>query len=182
VSYKGSWSLDIVRAVVRGDDTVRTTVRAKFQREQKWTRKSAISVCAAEIVGTILSSKEPAISNVAVAEPPLVINDTQLQDPQPPQSPLQNLGILTFHCTHTRLWNQAHNCRRLSPFQHKLTLSQKCRPSGRRFREFLVRKKMMHGQLASVAIPCREAFLLSCRLRLRASLGSCTCGIFLVVF
>jgi hypothetical protein len=36
-----------------------------------------------------------------------------------------NLRILTFHCTRTQLWNQAHNCRRLSPYQHKLTLSEK---------------------------------------------------------
>jgi hypothetical protein len=31
---------------------------------------------------------EPAIGNVSVVEPPLVINDTQPQDPQPPHSPL----------------------------------------------------------------------------------------------
>jgi hypothetical protein len=35
---------------------------------------------------------------------------------------MYNLGILTFHCTHTQLWNQAHNRCRLSPFQHKLTV------------------------------------------------------------
>jgi hypothetical protein len=63
-------------------------VQAKIQREQKWTRKSAISVRAAEIAGTILSSMEPAIGNVAVVEPPLVIHDAQPQDLQPPQSPL----------------------------------------------------------------------------------------------
>jgi hypothetical protein len=45
-------------------------VQAKVQHEQKWTRKSAISVCAAEIAGTILSSTEPAIGNVAVIETP----------------------------------------------------------------------------------------------------------------
>jgi hypothetical protein len=49
---------------------------------------SAISVRAAKISGSILSSTEPAISNVAVVEPPLIIHDTQHQDPQPPQSPL----------------------------------------------------------------------------------------------
>jgi hypothetical protein len=58
------------------------------QREQKWTRKSAISVRSAEIAGTILSCMEPAIGNVAVDESPLVIHNTQLQDPQPPESPL----------------------------------------------------------------------------------------------
>jgi hypothetical protein len=35
-----------------------------------------------------LSSRELAIGNVAVVEPPLVIHDTQPQDPKPPQSPL----------------------------------------------------------------------------------------------
>jgi hypothetical protein len=70
------------------DHTVQTTVQAKVQREQKWPRKFAISVCAAKIAGTIFSSKEPAIGNVAVVEPPLVIHDTQPQDNQPPQSPL----------------------------------------------------------------------------------------------
>jgi hypothetical protein len=63
-------------------------VQAKVQHEQKRTRKSAISVHAAEIAGTILSSTEPAIVNVAVAEPPLVIHDTQTQYPQLPQGPL----------------------------------------------------------------------------------------------
>jgi hypothetical protein len=63
-------------------------VQAKVQHEQKWTRKSAISVCAAEIAGTFLSSMVPAIVNVAVIEPPLVIHDTLAQDPQLPQSPL----------------------------------------------------------------------------------------------
>jgi hypothetical protein len=35
-----------------------------------------------------LSSIEPAIGNIAAVEPPLVIHDTQPQDPQPTQSPL----------------------------------------------------------------------------------------------
>jgi hypothetical protein len=47
-----------------------------------------------------------------------------------------NLGILTFHSTHTQLWNQAHNRRRLTQFQHKLTLSQKRWPSRRWSGEF----------------------------------------------
>jgi hypothetical protein len=90
-----------------------------------------------------------------------------------------NLGILTFHCTRTQLWNQAHNRGRLSSFQHKLTPSQKCRPSGRRSGEFFVKRRMMYGPLACAAIPCKETSLLCCRLRVRASLGSHTCGIFL---
>jgi hypothetical protein len=83
--YNESQSLDIVRALIRGDHTFQTTVQAKVQREQKWTRKSAISVHAAKNAGTILSSTEPA---VAVVEPPLVIHNTQPQDPQIHQSPL----------------------------------------------------------------------------------------------
>jgi hypothetical protein len=86
--YKESQSLDIVRALVQGDNTVQTTVRAKVQHEQGWTRKSAISVRAAEIAETVLSSKEPVIGDAAVVEPLLAIHDTELQDPQPPQSPL----------------------------------------------------------------------------------------------
>jgi hypothetical protein len=182
--YKESRPLDIVRALMRGDITVQTTVRAKVQREQEWTRKSAISVCAAEIVGTILSYKEPVIGNAAVVEPPLAIHDTEPQDPQPPQAqgPLYaHPGDLNLP-TRTQLWNQAHNCGKLSPFQHKLTLSQKCWPSGRRSGECFVRKRMMHGLLASAALPFKETSLLSCRLRVRASLGSRTCGIFLMVF
>jgi hypothetical protein len=89
--------MDIVRALIRGDHTVQTTVQAKVQREQKWTRKSAISVRTAEIAGTILSSTKPAIGYVAVVEPPLVIQDIQPQDPQPPQSPLHTPpGDLNF--------------------------------------------------------------------------------------
>jgi hypothetical protein len=71
--YKESRSLDIVKALIQGDHTVQTTAQAKVQREQKWTRKSAISVRAAEIAGTILSSTEPAIGNIAVVEPSWVI-------------------------------------------------------------------------------------------------------------
>jgi hypothetical protein len=35
------------------------------------------------------------------------------------------LEILTFHYTRTQLWNQAHNQRRLSPFQHRLNSAPK---------------------------------------------------------
>jgi hypothetical protein len=80
--------VDIVRAPVQGDNTDQTEVRAKVQRDKEWTGKSAISVIAAEIARTILSSKEPAISDAAVVEPPLAIHETQPQDSQPPQSPL----------------------------------------------------------------------------------------------
>jgi hypothetical protein len=131
-----------------------------------------------------LSSKESVIGVAAVVEPPwpwpsMTLNPKIRSHRRALY--MHNLGILTFHCTCTQLWNQAHNRRRLRPFQHKLTPSQKCRPSGRRSREFFVRR-MMYGQLASTAIPCKETSLFCCRLRVRASLGSHTCGIFLVVF
>jgi hypothetical protein len=56
------------------------------------------------------------------------------------------LEILTFHYTCTQLWNQAHNCRRLSLFQHRLILSQKCRPSGKKLGEFF-KRRMRHRLL-----------------------------------
>jgi hypothetical protein len=84
-----------------------------------------------------LSSKQPVIRDAAIVEPPLANHDTQPQgDSHLRALYMHNLGILTFNCTHTKLWNQAHNRRRLSPFQNKLTLSQKCRPSGRKSGEF----------------------------------------------
>jgi hypothetical protein len=49
------------------------------------------------------------------------------------------LEILTFHYTRTQFWNQAHNRRRLSPFQHRLILSQKCWRSGEKLGKFLAR-------------------------------------------
>jgi hypothetical protein len=139
--------------------------------------------CLAEIPGTILSSKEPTIGNATVVEPPCFPSMTLNHKIPSHLRALytHNLGILTLHCTRTQLWKQAHNRRRLSPLQHKLILSQKCQPSRRRSGEFFVRR-MMHGPLASGAIPCKETSLLSCRLRVRASLGSPTCEIFLVVF
>jgi hypothetical protein len=70
------------------DNTVQTTVRAKVQHEQEWTRKSAITVCAAKVVETVLSSKEPVIGDAAVVETHLAIHDTQPPKPQPHQSPL----------------------------------------------------------------------------------------------
>jgi hypothetical protein len=74
------------------------------------------------------------------------------------------LEILTFHYTRTQLWNQAHNRHRFSPFQHRLILSQKCRPSGKKLREFYKRRRMRHGLLASAGTLCRETSSLYCRL------------------
>jgi hypothetical protein len=68
------------------------------------------------------------------------------------------------HCSRTQLWNQGHNHRRLSPFQHRLMLSQKRRPSGMRLGEFFKRRRMRHGLLTSAGILCRETSLLFCRL------------------
>jgi hypothetical protein len=91
------------------------------------------------------------------------------------------LAILTFHYTRTQMWNQAHNRRRLSAFQHRLILSQKCQPSGEKLGEFFKRRRTRHGLLASASILCRETSSLYCRLRMKASPGSPTCGTFLVV-
>jgi hypothetical protein len=91
------------------------------------------------------------------------------------------LEILTFHYTRTQVWNQAHNRRRLSPFQHRLILSQKCRPSGEKLRELFKRRRIRYGLLASASILYRETSSLYCRLRMKASHGSPTCGTFLVV-
>jgi hypothetical protein len=85
--------------------------------------------------------------------------------------------ILSFHYTCTQLWNQAHNRRRLSPFQHKLILSQKCQPSGKK----LGVRRTRHGLLASASILCRETSSLYCRMSMKASHGCPTCGTFLVV-
>jgi hypothetical protein len=102
--YKESQSLDIVRTLVRGDKTVQTTVQAMVQREQGWTRKSAISICAAEIVETALSSKEPVIGDAAVVEPPwlsMTLNNKISSHLRVLY--MHNLGILTLHCTRTKL-------------------------------------------------------------------------------
>jgi hypothetical protein len=151
-------------------------VQAKVPREQKWTRKSAISVLAADISGTSFSSTEPAISNVAVVEPPLVSMTLNQKIPSHLRALCTHLlEILTFHYTRTQLWNNAHNRRRLSPFQHRLILSQKCRPSDGKLGEFFKRKRMRHGLLTSASILCKETS------SLYASHGSPTCGTFLVV-
>jgi hypothetical protein len=179
--YKESRSLDIVRALVRADNTVQTTVQAKVQHEQGWTRKSAISVCAAEIAGTVLSSKEPVIGDAAVVEPPLAVQTLNHKIPSLLSALcMLNLGILTFHCTHTQLWNQAPL--QVEPIPTQADSVPKVLAMRKEVRRVFVRRRMMHGPLASVAILCKETSLLCCRLRVRASLGSHTCGIFLVVF
>jgi hypothetical protein len=66
---KESRSLDIVRALIQRQHTDQTTFQAKVQREQKWTRKSAISVRPTEIAGTILSSTETAIGMLLLLNP-----------------------------------------------------------------------------------------------------------------
>jgi hypothetical protein len=150
--YKESRSLDIARALIRGDQTVQTTVQAKVQREQKWTRKSAISVNAAKIAGNILSSTEPAIGSVTVVKPPWSSTTLNHKIPSHLRALYTHLlEILTFHYTRTQLWNQAHNRHRLRPFQHRLILSQKCWPSGEKLGEFFKRSKTRHGLLASAS-------------------------------
>jgi hypothetical protein len=78
-----------------------------------------IFVCAAKIAETVLSSKEPVISDAVVVEPLWPSMTLNHKIPCHLRALYtHNLGILTFHSTHTQLWNQAHNRRRVSPFQH----------------------------------------------------------------
>jgi hypothetical protein len=91
------------------------------------------------------------------------------------------LEILTFHYTRTQLWKQAHNHHRLGPFQHKLILSLKCRPSGGKLKGFLKRRRMRCRLLASASILCKETSLLYCKLKMKASHESPTFGTFLMV-
>jgi hypothetical protein len=91
------------------------------------------------------------------------------------------LENFSFQYTGTQLWNQAHNCHRLVPFQYRLILSQKCRPSGKKLGDFFKMRRMRHGLLASASILCKETYLLYCRLRMKASHVSPTCGTILVV-
>jgi hypothetical protein len=180
--YKESQSLDIVRALIQGDHTVQTPVLAKVQREQKWKRKSAISIRAAKIAGTILSSREPTIGNVAVVEPPLVIEDTQRQNPQPPRSPLHTTpGDLDLPLHPHPIVKPGPQSLQVKPIPQRLILSQKCWPSGENLGELFKRGKMKHGLLASASILCRETSSLYCRLKLRASHGGPICGTFLVM-
>jgi hypothetical protein len=180
--YKESRSLDIVRALIWGDRTVQTTVRAKVQREQRWTRKSAIFVCAAKIAETILSFTEPAIGNVALVEPPLVIHDTQPQDLQPPQSPLHELsGDLDLPLHPHLIVEPGPQPLQAEPIPTQADTVPKVSAIRCEVREFFKRRKMRHGLLASAGILCRETFLLYCRLRMNASRGSLTCGTFHVV-
>jgi hypothetical protein len=91
------------------------------------------------------------------------------------------LEILIIHYTRTHLWNQAHMRCRLSPFQYRLILSQKCQPSSRKLGEFFKRRRVRHGLFTSAGIICKYTSSLYCRLRMKASHGSHKRGTFLVV-
>jgi hypothetical protein len=147
-------------------------VQAKVQREQKWTRKSAIYVHADEIAGTILSSTGPAIGNVAVVEPPLVIHDTQPQDPQPPQSPLHALPgdlDLPLH-PHTTV-KPGPQPPQVEPIPTQAVPKVSAiRP----LTEFFKMRRVRHGLLVSAGILCRETSLFYCRLSMKTSHGSPT--------
>jgi hypothetical protein len=151
-------------------------VQAKVQREKGWNRKSAISVRAAEIAETVLSSKEPVIGDTAVVEPPLAIHDTQPQDPQPPQSPLHaqpgdlDLPLHPHPIVEPSLQpSQADSVPNMSAIRKEV-------------RRVFSDEENDAWNARVCAIPCRETCLLCCRLRVRASVGSHTCEIFLVVF
>jgi hypothetical protein len=175
--YKESRSLDIVRALIRGDHTVQTKVHAKVQREQKWTRKSALSVQAAEIAGTILSSNQPRIDNVAVVEPPLVMHDIQPQDPQPPRSPLHAPpGDLDLPLHPHPIVEPGPQLPQVEPIPTQADTVPKMSAIMRE-----VGRVLRHCLLASTGILCMETSSLYCRLRMKASHGSHTCGTFLAV-
>ena len=165
--YKESRTLDMVKALIRG----------------RWKRKSAISVRAAEIAGSILSSSDPA-TDTTVESPPWSSMTPNLKIPcHLKASYAHSLGILIYHCTLTQLRSMTlHNRHRLSSLHHTPSLSQKCRLLGGRLEGFFRRKRMLHGLLAFVSLPCMATFLVCCRLKKRALCGSSICGNFLVVF
>jgi hypothetical protein len=122
--YKESRSLDIVRALLRGDHTVQTTVQAKVQHEQKWTRKSAIFFCAAKIRGPFCYPRNLQSATLLLLNPHWSSMTLNHRIPSHLRAVYMHLlEILTFYYTRTQLWNQAHNPRSLSPFQHRLILS-----------------------------------------------------------
>jgi hypothetical protein len=158
--YKESQSLDIVRALILGDHTVQTTVQAKVQHKQKWMRKSAISV-RAKIAGTILSSKEPAIGNIAVVEPPLVIHDTQPQDNHPPQSPLHTPpGDLDFPLHLHPIMKPGPQPPQVEPIPTQADTVPKLLAFRREVRRVFKRRRIRHRLLASAGIICKETSLL----------------------
>jgi hypothetical protein len=156
--YNESRSLDIVRTLVRRDNTDQTTVQAKVHREQGWTRKSAISVHAAEIAETVLSSKEPVIGDAAVVEPPLAIHETQPQDPQPPQSLLHTQTGDLDHPLHPHPIVKTGP----QPPQFEPIPTQGLCPKSVGHQEggpesFFVRRRMMHGLLCHARKPLFSA-------------------------
>jgi hypothetical protein len=178
--YKESRSLDVVKALIQGDHTVQTIVQAKVQHEQKWTRKSATSVRAGNIAGTIFSSSEPVIGNVAVVERPLVIHDTQPQNPQPPQIPLHTPpGDFDIPLHPHLIVEPGTQPPQVEPISTQADTVPKVLTI--RLGEFSKRRRMRHRLLAYMSILCRETSLLYCRLKMKASHESPTCGTFLVV-
>jgi hypothetical protein len=110
-----------------GDHTVQTTVQAKVQREQKWLR----------LLGPFFHPRNLQLATLLLLNPPWQSITLSHKIPSHLRALYtHHLEILTFHYTCTQLWNQAHNRHRLSPFQHRLILSQKCRPSGEKLGEF----------------------------------------------
>jgi hypothetical protein len=156
-------------------------VPAKVQHEQKW-KKSLLSLSALpRLRGPFCHSRNLGSATLLLFNPPWSSTTLNHKIPSHLRARYTHLlEILTFHYTCTQLWSQAHNRRRLSPFQHRLILSQKYRPSGEKLGEFF-KRRTRHGLLASASILCRETSSLYCRLRMKASHGSPICGTFLVV-
>jgi hypothetical protein len=163
------------------DHTIETTVQAKVQREQKWTRKSAISVHAAEIAGTILSSTEPAIGNVAVVEPPLV---TQPQDPQPPHSPLHappgDVDLPLHPHPIVEPGPQPHPPQ-VEPIPKQTDTVPKVLATRREARRVFQEEEDEAWAARVIEYTMQGNSMLYCRLRMKASRGRPTCGTLLVV-
>jgi hypothetical protein len=137
-------------------------------------RKSAISVHAAKIDGTILSSKEPAIGNFAVVEPPLVIHDTQPQDNKPPQSPLHTPpGDLDLPLHPHPIVKPGPQSPQVEPIPTQSDTVPKVSAIRREVRRVFQEEE---DEASSAGILCRETSSLYCRLRMKASHGIGTCG------
>jgi hypothetical protein len=128
--YKESRSLDIVRALIRGDDTVQTTLQAKVQHEHGRENLPSLSV-PPRLLGSFCHQRNLQLATLLLLNPPWLSMTLTHKIPSHLRVLYTHLlEILTFHYTRTQLWNQAHSRCRLSPFQHRLMLSQKCQPSG----------------------------------------------------
>jgi hypothetical protein len=112
-----------------------------------------------------LASKEPAIGDVAVVEPPLAIHDTQPQDPQ--------LGDLDLPLHLHPIADPGPQTPQVEPIPTQADSIPKVLAIRKEVRTVFCEED--DAWAACIwAIPCKETSLLSCRLRVRSSLGSPT--------